>query len=189
MSEVLQVSFEGLDGSGKSTAAKNLADHYQGEGLDVVSLTSPSRRPNGLYLRKNIFQLSSEEKERLFIKDLKESGDAISPEADLAIWDRHIDSIYTSNVQSDMGRIGALSTGLVLPRKTFYLRLDSAAAYERAAPITDHALDKEWLDLKLKRYEELLCKNSDRIVPVNASQSAEEVLAEIIEHIKGELYE
>lgn len=181
---VLRISLEGLDGSGKSTARQNLVDHYESSGVEVVSLTSPSRRSSGLYLRQNLFSLSSEEKERLFIEDMKESDVAIPPAADIAIWDRHIDSVYTSNVESNLGRISALAAGLIMPKRTFYLRLSSDAAYDRAAPITDHALDKEWLDLKHKRYEELLNANPDRIIPIDASQSADVVLEEIIENVE-----
>lgn len=184
MSNMLQISLEGLDGAGKSTTTKSLIRHYESEGLEVIGLTSPSRRPTGLFLRENIFRLSSEEKEKLFIEDLKESGEAIPSTADLAIWDRHVDSIYTSNRESNLGRIAAFASGLVLPDKTFYLRLDSEMAYERAVPITDHELDKSWLDQKFERYEELLRVSSDRIIPVDASKSTDEVLREIIEHIK-----
>ena len=187
MRSKVHISLEGLDGAGKSTARKSLVDHYTLTGREVAELTSPSRRPEGQYLRQNMLLLSTEEIERLIIEDLRDSEAAIPEDTEIAIWDRHIDSLYTSNRGSDLGRICLLAAGLTLPKKTFYLRLDSSTAYERAAPITDHDLDKEWLDYKFERYEELLRANPDRIIPIDANQPANVVLHEITEHLKEDL--
>jgi len=187
MPNTLSVSLEGLDGSGKSTAAERLRQHYVSRGRTVVALTSPSRRPGGLYLRQNLFRLDPEEKDELFMQDLKDSQAHIPPEANLAIWDRHVDSIYTSNPETNLGRIGTLSSGLVLPDMTCYLKLGIADAYDRATPITDHELDKEWLNMKYERYEELSELYPDRITTIDASQSVDDVLDEIINKVEERL--
>lgn len=175
----LDVSLEGLDGSGKSTLAESLERHYRNVGIAVVGLTSPSRRPEGLALRRRLAELTPEEKDAAFSEDLRLSERQISPSADLVVWDRHIDSIYTSNsVPGDLNtlqKMAELAVDLKMPDLTFYLHLSVEDAYRRAAPITDHPLDREGLESKYLLYGELVGAYPDRIHIVDAMQPPDEV--------------
>jgi thymidylate kinase len=172
----LNVSSEGLDGSGKSTLSEALAKHYANLGLAVVTLRSPSRTPRGLELRSRLFELTGVEKDRAFIDDLVASQADIPEGTDLAVWDRHLDSVHTSNADSSLSRVREIASGagLVLPEVTFYLRMPLAAAIERAAPITDHPLDPDWMQMKLDRYEGLI--GAPRIHVIDATMPEADVL-------------
>ena len=50
------ISFEGIDGSGKSTQARLLADHLQGQGHDVVLTREPGGSPGAEDIRKLVLE-------------------------------------------------------------------------------------------------------------------------------------
>ena len=52
----LFVSFEGIDGSGKSTQARLLADHLRGMGRDVVLTREPGGSPGAEEIRALVLQ-------------------------------------------------------------------------------------------------------------------------------------
>lgn len=179
----LSASFEGLDGAGKSTLATRLAEHYRSLGYSVVSLASPSRTPEGFELRRRLMELTSDEKDAAFAADIRESQRAIPAGTDLALWDRHLDSTYTSNRDATLHGMAAMAADLRMPDVTCYLRLSPADAFDRAAPITDHPLDEEWLEMKYGRYEELAREYPDRIQVIDAMQSPDEVFYQAAEVI------
>lgn len=183
MSHEISISLEGLDGSGKSTVAPKIAEYYRTLGYKVEALASPSNSPSGLYVREHMFEFNPEEKEKAFAADLYSSQIGIPPETDIAIWDRHIDSIYSSNKGTTLASMAILAQGLRLPDTTCYLRLEPREAYDRALPITDHPLDLDWLIMKYHRYEELLALYPERITPVDATTSPEDVLDQVIDRV------
>jgi len=63
------ITFEGLDGSGKSTQAELLAEALRGTGLDVVTTREPGGTPLGEHVRELLL-----------------SGDEISPWAEAALF-------------------------------------------------------------------------------------------------------
>lgn len=58
------IVFEGIDGSGKSTASRKLKDYY---GDDAILISMPSGLPTGLEVRKEINNINSDD---IKIKDL-----------------------------------------------------------------------------------------------------------------------
>lgn len=56
MSNGLFISFEGIDGSGKSTQARLLADHLRGLGRDVVLTREPGGSPGAEEIRALVLQ-------------------------------------------------------------------------------------------------------------------------------------
>lgn len=50
------ISFEGIDGSGKSTQARLLADHLKGQGRDVVLTREPGGSPGAEEIRKLVLE-------------------------------------------------------------------------------------------------------------------------------------
>lgn len=187
MSHELSISLEGLDGSGKSTIAPKLGAYYRELGYIVAELTSPSKSPMGLYVRRHMFEFNPEEKEKAFADDLRVSQESISPDTDIAVWDRHIDSIYSSNKETTLAGVATLASGLRLPDMTLYLQISAKEAYERALPITDHLLDLDWLIQKRNRYEELLWRYPERIVAIDATRSPENVLDQITDKVGEKL--
>lgn len=76
------IVFEGIDGTGKSTQARRLADHFLSEGREVVLSREPTDGPWGTLLRNSAQtgRLSPEEELETFLKDRRQHvGELISP--------------------------------------------------------------------------------------------------------------
>jgi dTMP kinase len=63
------IVFEGIDGSGKTTQAKMLADRLAEGGVPVLLTSEPSDSPAGLAIKSMKTRLATEEEARLFTED------------------------------------------------------------------------------------------------------------------------
>ena len=68
----LLVVFEGIDGSGKTTQARLLADKLERKGLDVLLTSEPSDGPLGSVIRSLKRRPELEEETRLFTEDRRD---------------------------------------------------------------------------------------------------------------------
>lgn len=68
------IVIEGIDGTGKSTQAKRLAEHFLGQGREVVLSREPTDGPWGTLLRESAStgRLSPDEELAIFLKDRKQ---------------------------------------------------------------------------------------------------------------------
>ena len=97
LSKGLLIAIEGIDGSGKSTQAKHLAQHFTGTGLTVRVLREPTDGPCGQEIRRlareGRRQVTPEQELELFIQDrIEDSLKNIRPALDrreLVIIDRY----------------------------------------------------------------------------------------------------
>ncbi|MDQ1238453.1 MAG: dTMP kinase, partial [Thermodesulfobacteriota bacterium] len=64
--------FEGIDGSGKSTQVKLLAENLRQKGLTAVLTSEPSLGPVGRTIRSLVRRLAPEEEMKLFTEDRKD---------------------------------------------------------------------------------------------------------------------
>jgi dTMP kinase len=188
------VTLEGIDGSGKSTVARLLAERLRADGHDVVL----TREPGGTALGEAI-------------RDLLLHGDHVAPWAEAALYaasraqhveevirpalergavvvcDRYLDS---SAVYQGVGRglgldrvldLNLTAVGGLLPDRTFLLRLEPAAAVARMGATLDR-IEREgesFLTRVHDAYDELAARFADRWVVVDASCAPEEVVEEI----------
>ncbi len=65
----LFIVFEGIDGSGKSTQAKRLADHFMSESIPAVLTSEPSDSQAGLRIKSLNTRLDPETEAQLFLED------------------------------------------------------------------------------------------------------------------------
>lgn len=191
------ISLEGVDGSGKSTQAKLLAEALGGE-------TTLIREPGGTEAAERIRELLADP--ALELDPFAELLLFSAARADLlarvvrpalegggtVVADRFADSSVAYQ-----GGARGLGTSHVLalvdttidglwPDLTIYLRIDPEAGLARAAG--EDRFEAEGLELQravAEAYEEIAVIASDRVVVVDASGTVEEVHARVMEVVRG----
>ncbi|MBA2616070.1 MAG: dTMP kinase [Actinobacteria bacterium] len=192
------ITFEGVDGSGKTTQTRLLAERLREEGREVVA----TREPGGTELGERI-------------RDLVLHGGDVTPWAEASLFaaaraqlvdevirpaqergvdvvcDRYIDSsLAYQGVARGLGvdrvlELNLLATGGVLPDKTFFLVLPVEEAVRRRGGDEDR-LEEEGAEFARRvdgAYRELAAAFAKRVVTVDAKQPTEEIAS----FIRGEL--
>jgi dTMP kinase len=193
------ITFEGVDGSGKSTQARLLAEHLGGEGRDVVA----TREPGGTKLGERV-------------REILLGGDAVSPWTETTLFaaaraqlvtevirpaldrgadvvcDRYIDSsLAYQGLARGLGvervlELNLLVIGGLLPDRTFLLLvpLDQAAGRRGSNPDRIEREGGEFVTRVDGAYRELAAIFAQRIVTVDATQPPQEVAELIRGHIR-----
>ncbi len=192
------VTFEGIDGSGKSTQAARLAEALRARGREVVS----TREPGGTRLGEEI---------RALLLD----GGAVSPWAEAALFaaaraqlagevirpalargadvvcDRFLDSsLAYQGIARGLGvdavlELNQLTLGGLEPDRTFLLALPAAEAARRETGRPDR-IEAEGLAFLARvgaAYEELAARFPRRIVVLDATLPADELEATVLEDV------
>ena len=192
------VTFEGLDGSGKSTQAKLLAKALAGEGRDVVA----TREPGGTELGERVRELLLAEGE---VSDWAEAAlfaaaraqlvaEVIAPALERGadvICDRYLDSsLAYQGIARGLGldrvlELNVQAVGGVLPDRTFLLLVDPAESARRVGTNGDR-IEREDDDFRARvdaAYRQLAEVFPERIQTIDGTRPpreiAEEVLAEL----------
>ena len=188
------VSFEGLDGSGKSTQAQRLAARLEAEGVEVVA----TREPGGTELGERV-------------RDLVLHGGHVNPWAEALLYaaaraqhvedvirpalgrgasvvcDRYLDSsVAYQGVGRELGldrvlELNLAAVGGLLPDRTFLLALDVAEIGGRLPPEQDR-LERESDEFHARAaagYRELAERFPERIVVLDATRPADELTEEV----------
>ncbi|WP_036700626.1 dTMP kinase [Paracoccus sanguinis] len=139
------ISLEGIDGSGKSTQARRLAEALRAEGHEVVLTREPGGAPGAEDIRRLLVEgradrWSAETELLLFTAARRDHLErTIRPALDRGAWvvtDRFADStrVYQGATRGDLrGAVDALHTLMigVEPDRTFVIDLDPAEALAR----------------------------------------------------------
>jgi len=192
------VSFEGADGSGKSTQAELLRAGLAADGRDVVLTREPGGTELGEAVRDlvlngpvmgawaeaTLFAASRAEHVEEVIRPALERG------ADV-VCDRYLDSsLAYQGIARELG-IGALLhlnldvTGWLLPDVTFLLLLDPGVAVDRQ--VDPDRLEREGAELQAKvdaAYRALAERFPERIVTIDATGEPEGIAREIRERLR-----
>ena len=189
MHEALMYTFEGLDGAGKTTQVRELRTHFESQGLQVAVCISPSKTTLGQFIRGYLSDLDPWLKNRLFVLDMQHSVVNLPNNTQLVLWDRYVDSIYSSNKETRLGDIEAIVKDLPTPHRTFFLDIPPEISWEREGQVSDHPLDLEWLRMKHERYSLLSQKYPDRFFRVDATQPVMDVRENLIARIRQDIME
>ena len=193
------VSFEGVDGSGKSTQAELLASWLRSRGRTVLLTREPGGTPLGEHVRGLLLEgerMGAWAEAALFAAARAEHVErAIRPaleRGDDVVCDRYLDSsVAYQGLARGLGeaRVRELSlivTGGLLPQRTFLLLLDPSLAGSRSAGEPDR-IEREadgFMERVDGAYRELAAHEPARIVIVDGDRDAEVIAEEVREHVR-----
>jgi dTMP kinase len=192
------VTFEGADGSGKSTQAELLRAALEAEGRDVVLTREPGGTELGEAVRELVLNgpvMGAWAEAALFAASRAEHvyeviRPALERGADV-LCDRYLDSsLAYQGIARGLGvdavlQLNLAVTGGLLPDVTFVLLLDPAVATGRH--VDPDRLEREGTELQAKvdaAYRELAQRFPERIVTIDATGSPETIAREVRERLR-----
>jgi dTMP kinase len=187
------VTFEGVDGSGKSTQAALLAAHLAGLGREVVATREPGGTPLSERVRELLLDgadITPWAEAALFAAARAELAErvirpALARGADV-VCDRYVDSsLVYQGIARGLGveRVLELNTAVadVMPDRTIVLLLDPETAAGRTGSSADR-IEREGDDFRAALgggYRQLAERFPERVVSLDGSLAAEEVAARV----------
>jgi dTMP kinase len=193
------VTFEGIDGSGKTTQAELLSKWLENEGRTVVATREPGGTPLGERVRELLLEgdamapwseaalfvaARSELVERVIGPALAEGSDVIS--------DRYLDSsLAYQGVARGLGVEQVLALNMdairgILPDITFLLVVEVEAARNRSTAARDR-IEREggaFLSLVEQGYRQLAELFPQRIVTIEGDRHVKDIAEEVREHVQ-----
>ena len=194
------VTFEGLDGSGKSTQAELLAAWLRGQGRDVLATREPGGTPVGEAVRDLVLHgdelapwteaalfaaARAEHVERAIRPALERGADVVS--------DRYLDSsVAYQGIARGLGEERVLQLNLtvtrgLLPDRTFLVVVDPEEARRRGGEHRDR-IERETADFMHRAdeaFRRLAEAHADRIVVVDGSRAPDQIAEEVREHVRA----
>ena len=194
------LTFEGLDGSGKSTQAALLREHLEGIGGEVVATREPGGTPVGEGVRELLLngaaEISPWAEAALFAAARAELVDrVISPalaRGAHVVCDRFLDSsLAYQGIARGLGidAVLELNRGALrglLPDRTFLLLLDAGEAARRLDARPDR-IERAGDDFRArvdKGYRDLARLFPQRIVPLDGSLPPEQIAELVRERVR-----
>ena len=194
------ITFEGGEGTGKTTQINILKKYLEDQGLEVVITREPGGVVSAENIRAVIFDneidpitetmLYAAARREHYIKKIKPALDA----SKIVICDRFIDSsIVYQGIVRGVGvdlveNINKYAINNVEPDLTIFFDLDPETGLKRVSLRNEqmNRFDKESLDfhLKVRKGYNLLSKTRNRFVLIDASKSIEDVTKQIINIMK-----
>jgi len=175
-------SLEGIDGSGKTTQIKEVSSALKELGYNVLVLKSPSDTLFGNFIRANVKTLDKQLLRDLFLLDIKNQQRS-ADKYDIIIWDRHVDSFYSSNDDMSLEEYEQIYETLGFPEKTFFLDIDPSVVTEQRKDAVDHHVIDSWQQEKRRRYLELEKLFPERIIKLDATSKISDIRDRIVSEI------
>jgi dTMP kinase len=207
------ITFEGIEGSGKSTQMARLEETLRGRGLDPLVTREPGGTPLGRTLRAALLAPEASARARspltealLMVADRHEHvatviGPALAA-GRIVLCDRHADSTLAyqgggSGVgTSTLRALNAIAVGATRPALTLLLDLPVELALARMAERSDRAhaavdrFEAETLAFhaRVRRaYLDLAAAEPERIQVIDAARAADDVFEAVLTRVQGVL--
>lgn len=186
------ITFEGIDGSGKSTQAKRLYEHLRGLGYAVSLHRDPGSTPLAESIRKLLLDFRTDPITELLLFEAARSSlvwERILPDlrdGKLVIVDRFIDSTtayqaYGRDINPDtVSILNHIATRGRKPDITFLLNVPLEVALERIKGERTRFEERDYLRKVRDAYMLLAYRERERIVTIDATGSEDEVFESIL---------
>lgn len=200
------ITFEGPDGSGKTTQIKLLEKYFKEKGYDILITREPGGTNISEQIRNVILDKNNMEMDRITEALLYAASRAqhvaqiIKPalfEGKAIICDRFVDSsIVYQGIGRNLGidfikKINDMATAGTEPDITFLMKISPELGLSRKFSSDEcNRLDMEKLEFHNKVYEGYLKLESlypERIIGVDAAKSIEEIYEDIIKIVSNKL--
>lgn len=191
----LFITFEGIDGSGKSTVMKEVKKILENE-YKILTFKEPCGIPQSEHLREKVFDtnLSAFDRFRHFLK----SQDILTPviqrhfiEGYIVMCDRFTDSsiaYFLAESESSSYIDGNLG---YKPDITFYIDISLETRKKRIQCRASNNPIDEKDDVFFERvkghYEEIIAKEPERFVRIDGEQSIYDVVSDVVKAIRKRL--
>ena len=188
------ISFEGVDGSGKTTQVALLADSLRGEGRNVVATREPGGTPAGERIRELLLEggeIAPWTEAALFAAARAQLVDevtrpALASGADV-ICDRYIDSsLAYQGIARGLGvervlELNLLATSGLLPDRTFFLAIspEDTTGRKDAEPDRIEREGDEFAAIVDQGYRELAAIFAKRVITIDATMPASDISREV----------
>lgn len=204
------ITFEGINGSGKSTQAKLLYEKLLVDGYDVILTKEPSIKND---FCKNLRALLVQTKDiskltELFIlyasrnEHIEKTIKPALQDGKIVICDRYIDSSYAYQCCEQPEIKNLVDTlhnaiGGLMPDITFFIDIPVSVSEERLAPLVYEAMVagegyKKYDELAtshmqkiVNAYKQIATENKDRITTIDGTQSVETIRSKIYDIVKS----
>lgn len=193
----LFVTFEGVDGCGKTTQMKLLAEYLTNHGYEVVITREPGAKGLGEKIRDILLhydgEVSSKAESFLFLADRAQHIDKlVNPsvkEGKIVLCDRHTDSTiayqgYGRGVDIEQLKVlNSLAVGNRVPDLTFVFDIDVETSMSRVGSEMDRmeASGKEFFNKVRQGYLDIAASEPERVKVIDAKRSVSEISREVVQ--------
>ena len=196
------ITFEGCDGSGKSTQLKLLSNYLTKEGIPHIFTREPgggkiSEQIREILLSGKNSEMTDECEALLYAASrVQHLSDRVEPalkEGKLVICDRYVDSsfayqAYARGLGVDfIGKINAFALERYLRDATVFIDLSPEDAFKRKHGADENdRLEQAGMEFHKKVYEgyKALASEHERFIVVDGKQTPQEIFEEVIARLK-----
>lgn len=193
------ISFEGMDGSGKSTQISRIKDYFEENGYEVVLTREPGGTEIGEKIRniildpENIGMTGLTEAMLYAASRAQHVEEKIKPavkSGKIVICDRFLDSSiayqgFGRGLGECISEINRFAVAGCVPDVTFLLKLKPIISGDRIKNRKKDRIEleaSEFHQAVYRGYEELECLYPERIISIDASRSIDEIQQDIRQH-------